>query len=302
MLKGDIKVLSNCVNKQVILITGASSGIGATLAKLLARTCSGICLVLAARRVEKLEFVATQCRKDGANVLVVPTDMTKTEEVKALASKALEHFKKVDVLVNNAGYGQLGPVELTSVKDIRNQLEVNLVSVLTLTKAIIPSMRDHGGGRIINISSVAGKIAFPFNGIYNASKFALEGVSDSLRIEVAPFNIYVSLIEPGAIKTEFFGLARQQIEQTLKRFPNNPYQKIMPKFNEVAKFYKKQAYLSDRVAEIIVRSINENKPKPRYIVAKNGRLLLFLLTIIPTCWLDRLQTKMYNLNLLKQKK
>ena len=188
---------------QVVLITGASAGIGAALAQALAARYPGVRLVLAARNVEKLEVVSAQCRQAGAEVLTLGTDMAQPEQAQALAEKAIAHFGPVDVLVNNAGYGQLGPAELIPIAACKNQLDVNVLGPLALTQALIPGMRDRGGGRIINVSSIAGRTAFPFGGLYSASKFALEALSDALRMELEPFNIHVSVIEPGPVSTNF---------------------------------------------------------------------------------------------------
>lgn len=150
--------------EQVILITGASAGIGAALAQRLATEFLGIRLVLAARNQEKLEAVAMSCQKVGADVLVVPTDLAEVEQVQALAKKALFHFGRVDALVNNAGYGQMGPIELIAPEDAQRQFAVNFHAPLVLSQALIPTMRDQGGGRIINISSLGGRLAFPAGG------------------------------------------------------------------------------------------------------------------------------------------
>src|ERR687886_1018757 len=198
--------------EQVILITGASTGIGAALARRLAAEYLGIRLVIAARNQEKLEAVATDCLKAGADVLVVPTDLAQLEQVKALAPKALERFGQVDALVNNAGYGQMGPVELISPEDAQQQFAVNFHGPLVLTQTLIPIMRDRGGGRIINVSSLGGRLAFPAGGMYSASKFALEALSDVLRMELEAFNIKVSVIVPGPVKTEFFSVAGDAVD------------------------------------------------------------------------------------------
>ena len=152
------------LSEQVILITGASTGIGAALAETLAASFMGIRLVLAARNQDKLEHIATLCRKAGADVLVVPTDLADVAQVKALADKAVEHFGRVDALVNNAGYGQMGPIELVAPEDAKRQFAVNFHGPLVLTQALIPVMRDCGGGRVINISSLGGRMAFPVGG------------------------------------------------------------------------------------------------------------------------------------------
>ena len=211
------------LSQQVVIITGASTGIGAALAQFLAKQFQGIRLVLAARNQAKLETVANYCSKSGAEVMVVPTDIAQVEQAEDLARAAILRFSRVDVLVNNAGYGQMGPVELIAAEAAKRQFEVNLLGPLALIRAVIPQMRDQGGGRIINISSIGGKMAFPFGGLYSASKFALEGISDALRMELEPFNIKVSVIEPGPVTTEFFDVAAQGVAQAVKDAQKTPY-------------------------------------------------------------------------------
>lgn len=203
------------LSEQVVLITGASTGIGAALAKILAERFKTIRLVLAARDADKLEKVASHCRQLGAEVLIVPTDLAQTDQVEALAQAAIAKFGRVDALVNNAGYGQMGPIELIHHEAAARQFQINVLAPLALIRSLIPLMRDRGGGRIINISSLGGRMAFPFGGLYSGSKFALEGLSDALRMELAPFNIKVSVIEPGPVSTDFFVAAAQAVESTV---------------------------------------------------------------------------------------
>ncbi len=195
---------------EVILITGASSGIGAALAEVLASKGSGVSLVLASRNLSALETIANKCRSHNADVLVIPTDLSKVEQVKSLAEKTIEHYGKVDVLVNNAGYGQMGPVELIPPAAAEKQFAVNFHAPLVLIQALIPSMRSHGGGKIINVSSLGGRIPFPAADMYSCSKFALEALSDVLRMELKAFNIQVSVVEPGPVVTDFFRVAWQE--------------------------------------------------------------------------------------------
>ena len=287
------------LSEQVVLITGASTGIGAALAQLLAQRFIGIRLVLAARSVEKLETVATLCRKDGAEVLTVPTDLEKIEQVEALAQAAIAHFGRVDALVNNAGYGQMGPVELIDAPAIQRQFQVNLLGPLALTRALVPMMRDSGGGRIINISSLGGRLAFPFGGLYSASKFALEGLSDALRMELAPFNIKVSVIQPGPVSTDFFVVAAQAVTETVAAPENTPYRAAFEKLKELEKQTSSRAWTSERVAEVIVQALMDRHPRPRYIAATGGKFLLFLMTkVLPTRMVDAFWQRFYGIDLV----
>ena len=284
---------------QVVLITGASAGIGAGLAKVLANRYIGIRLVLAARNVEKLAHVAEQCSKAGADVLTVPTDMAQVEQVQALAKTALDRFGRVDILVNNAGYGQMGPIELIPPAATQRQMQVNVLGAIALIQSLIPAMRDQGGGRIINISSLAGKIAFPFGGLYSASKFALEAVSDALRRELAPFNIRVSVIEPGPVSTEFFDVVDQEVDRTIKDPEHSPYRIAFKKLEDLEKQTSGRAWTSEQVATVILRAMTAQNPRPRYVAATSGDLLLFMMTkVLPTSLVDKFWQRFYGIDLV----
>ena len=287
------------LSEQVVLITGASVGIGAALARLLAEQFMGIRLVLAARSVEKLEAVATLCRKAGAEVLVVPTDLEQIEQIEALAKTAIAHFGRVDALVNNAGYGQMGPVELIPDRAVQRQFQINVLGPLALIRALVPMMRDRGGGRIINISSLGGRMAFPFGGLYSASKFALEGLSDALRMELEPFNIKVSVIEPGPVSTDFFVVAAQAVEVAVATPENTPYRVAFEKLKGLEKQTSSRAWTSERVAYVIVQALCARNPRPRYIAATGGKFLIFMMTkVLPTRIVDAFWQRFYGINLV----
>ncbi|PIG90471.1 SDR family oxidoreductase [Gloeocapsopsis sp. IPPAS B-1203] len=287
------------LSEQVVVITGASSGIGAALAQLLAQRFMGIRLVIAARNIEKLETLATLCRKAGAEVLVVSCDLENIEQVEALAQKAIAHFGRIDALVNNAGYGQMGPVELIPTAAIQRQFQVNIIGPLALIRAVIPQMRHQGGGRIINISSLGGRLAFPFGGLYSSSKFALEGVSDALRMELEPFNIKVCVIEPGPVSTNFFAAAAQAVEKSIVAPEKSPYRAAFAKLKDLEKQTSSQAWTSERVAKVIIKALSAPNPRPRYIAATGGRILLFLMTkVLPIKIVDKFWQHFYGINLV----
>jgi short-subunit dehydrogenase len=289
------------LSEQVVLITGASAGIGAALAKLLAQQFMGIRLILAARNAEKLESVATVCRKAGAEVLVVPTDLEKIEQIEALAASAIARFGRVDALVNNAGYGQMGPVELIPYQATQRQFQINLLGPLALIRALVPMMRDRGGGRIINISSLGGRMAFPFGGMYSASKFALEALSDTLRMELEPFKIKVSVIEPGPVSTDFFTVVAQEVEATVATPENTPYRAAFKKLKGLEQQTSSRAWTSERVAQVIVQALRDPHPRPRYIAATGGKFLLFMMTkVLPTRLVDAFWQRFYGINLVAQ--
>lgn len=295
-----LKYLMSSLSEKVVLITGASSGIGAALAQILAQRFMGIRLVLAARSAEKLETVATLCRKAGAEVLAVPTDLEKIEQVEALATEAIAHFGRVDALVNNAGYGQMGPVELIPHQAAKRQFEVNVLGPLALIRALVPMMRDAGGGRIINISSLGGRLAFPFGGLYSSSKFALEGLSDALRMELDPFNIKVSVVEPGPVSTDFFVVAAQAVEDSVSTPENTPYRAAFEKLKELERQTSSRSWSSDRVAEVIVQALLHRHPRPRYIAATGGKFLFLMTKVLPTRVVDAFWQRFYGIDLVAQ--
>ncbi|MBW4523655.1 MAG: SDR family oxidoreductase [Phormidium tanganyikae FI6-MK23] len=285
------------MSPQVVLITGASAGIGAALAQVLADRFPNIRLVLAARSVDKLEKIADRTRQAGAEVLIVATDMGQPEQVKALAKTAIDKFGRVDVLVNNAGYGQMGPVELIPIEAVQRQFQVNVIGAIGLIQEVIPVMRDQGGGKIINVSSLGGRIAFPFCGMYSASKFALESLSDSLRRELEPFNIRVSVIEPGPVSTEFFEVVEREVDTTMPNGKNTPYRAAFENLENLDKLTKSQAWSSERVANVIVKAIVARHPRSRYIAATAGGLTVFMMTkVLPTWIVDRFWQKFYGID------
>ncbi|HEY9624498.1 MAG TPA: SDR family oxidoreductase [Crinalium sp.] len=291
--------MSNSLAKQVILITGASTGIGAALAELLAQRYSGISLVLAARSLEKLDAIAERCRKAGADVLTVSIDISQTDAAIALAQKALQHFGRVDALINNAGYGQMGALELISPEFAERQFAVNVLGPLALTRTLIPAMREQGQGRIINISSLGGRLAFPLGGLYSASKFAIEGLSDTLRMELSPFNIRVSVVEPGPVRTPFLDVIKQGVEQSAPDAQKTPYRAAYEKLERLEQQLDRQAWTSEQVAEVVVKALCDRHPRPRYIAATGGNILIFLMTkVLPTWIVDVFWKRFYGVDLV----
>jgi len=186
----------------VVIITGASAGIGKAYAYAFAE--QGCDLVLAARSKEKIDILADEIRqKYNVKVLSVPTDVSIEEQAKNLINISLEQFDHIDILINNAGIGSYGYIHETSVNDMKKIMDVNFWGMVHCTHAILPSMIRRRKGRIVNVSSVVGKMAMPVMGPYSATKFAMEGFSDSLRIEMKKYGIGVTVICPTSTKTEF---------------------------------------------------------------------------------------------------
>jgi short-subunit dehydrogenase len=192
------------IKGKVVVVTGASSGIGEATAREFGK--EGARVVLAARRVERLEALAQEIQAMGtsAETLVVPADLSKLEDIKSLIDQTLERFGRIDVLVNNAGFGRLDWLEkLDPVKDIKSQFDVNVLGVIQTTRQALPVMIKQRSGHIINMCSMAGLVATPTYTIYAACKHAVHGFSEALRREVKPWGIDVSMIYPGGVTTEF---------------------------------------------------------------------------------------------------
>jgi NADP-dependent 3-hydroxy acid dehydrogenase YdfG len=192
--------------KRVAIIAGASSGIGWETALAYARKKWAV--VLAARRADRLEELAQRCRREGGEALAVPTDVARQEQVEALVARAAESFGRIDVMVNNAGFGLGGRVHEISDRQMRDIFDVNFYGVFYGCKAVAPVMIRQRSGHIFNVSSVIGKRGTPLNGAYCATKFAVAGLTESMRVELAAWNVRVTLVCPGLTDTEFFDHVR----------------------------------------------------------------------------------------------
>ena len=194
--------MMNDLKGKIVLITGASSGFGEDAARLFAR--EGCTVVLAARRIDRLQRLATSIQQEGGQAFAVPVDIADRKEIELSVGTILELFGQIDILFNNAGFGRLNWHErLSPERDIETLIQVNLLGTIQMTRAVLPGMLLCHHGHIINMSSVAGWIAAPTYTIYSASKFGVRAFTDALRREVAPFGIRVSAIYPGPAKTEF---------------------------------------------------------------------------------------------------
>ncbi len=183
--------MSSSLKGKVVLITGASSGFGEDTARRFAK--EGCKVVLAARRLDRLQKLVDEIQKAGSEAIAVPVDVTQREEIEVMVKSALDVYGQIDILFNNAGFGRLDWLEnLDTTRDIETQVDVNLLGVIQVTRAVLPYMLKQGYGHIINMSSVAGWIAAPLYTIYSATKFGVRAFTDALRREVTPFGIKVS--------------------------------------------------------------------------------------------------------------
>lgn len=253
--------------KKVILVTGASSGMGKEMALQLVK--EGYTVYGAARRVEKMQDIL----QNGGHVLAL--DITEEVSMVKAVQQIIIEQGRIDVLLNNAGYAIYGAVEDTTLDDARRQFEVNLFGLARITQLVLPHMREKKSGTIINISSMGGKMYTPLGAWYHATKHALEGWSDCLRLELKQFGIHVVVIEPGVIRTEFADVMAQPM---LKRSGNTVYA-ILAKAvaNATENTYKEAASSPPTlVAQTVSRVVKTQEPKTRYVVGKRARLLLFI--------------------------
>jgi len=275
---------------RVVIVTGASSGIGEAAARRLAR--GGFRVVAAARRIARLEAMAKELAAGGAEVLPLAIDLAEESATHELVERTLETFGRIDVLVNNAGYSPASAVEQLSRDDLRHTFDVNLISQLQLVSEIVPVMREQGGGRIINIGSMAASVAAPMAVVYSATKAGIEAASQCLRLELLPWNITVSLIIPGFVATEAFETAKNQ-GRSLREDPANPYRPLMFDLEDFANDQLRGALSPDDVARVIERAATARRPKGRYFAPRQGRMQRGLLGLIPDRLRDRLLLQMY---------
>jgi NAD(P)-dependent dehydrogenase (short-subunit alcohol dehydrogenase family) len=268
------------MKQKVILITGASSGIGYDTATRLAR--QGHKVYGAARRIDKMQPLK--------ELGVTPIKMDVTDDASMIAgvNAVMEAEGRIDVLVNNAGYGYFGAIENVSMEEARKQLEVNVFGLARLTQLVIPHMRKQGSGRIVNLASIAGKLALYFGGWYHVSKFAVEGFSDALRIELKPFGIDVVIIEPGGIRTEWGIIAADHLAESSKGTVYE--QAALNEANAMKYTYTRAKLLSNPsvIAKAICKGVNRRHPKARYRTGMGSHSLVFLHWLLPSKWWDRL--------------
>jgi NAD(P)-dependent dehydrogenase (short-subunit alcohol dehydrogenase family) len=256
-----------------VLITGCSTGIGRATAERLAR--NGLTVYATARKLDSIaDLQAAGCR-------TLALDVTDEESMRAAVAAVEEAEGAVGALVNNAGYSQSGAVETVPLDEVRRQFETNVYGLLRMCQLVLPAMRREGRGRIVNVSSMGGKLTFPGGGIYHATKYAVEAISDAMRFEVRGFGVYVSVIEPGLIKTNFAETAVDSVSED-----EGPY----AKFNSAVQASTAGVYDSalgklgggpETVAKAIERAITARRPKTRYPVTASARFFMTQRALLP---------------------
>ena len=252
---------------KVALVTGSSSGIGFETCLALAR--DGFHTFASMRDTKKAPPLQEAAKKENLNIEIIPLDVDKGDSIKSAVSKIISKVGRIDVLVNNAGYGLFGCVEDVPVDDFKKQFETNFFGIITIIQEIAPIMRKQGSGFIVNISSVAGRIGFPASPAYISSKFALEGLSECLRYELDQFGVKTIIIEPGVIKTSFYSSM-----QVVKPKNGSPYKDITDKVVSGVKMMSEMGTAPAEVAKTVVKSINDKDPLPRYVVGTDAAMFL----------------------------
>jgi len=266
------------MSKSVALVTGASSGIGRATALRLAAL--GFTVHAAARRVERMSDLANH------GIHVESLDVTDDGSMVTVVDKIVSEHGRIDILVNNAGYGSYGAVEDVPIAEARRQFDVNLFGLARLTQLVLPHMRAQRDGYIVNISSMGGKIWEPLGGWYHAAKFAVEGLSDCLRAEVAEFGIKVVVVEPGSITSEWATISADNLEAISADTPYRGQAKL------IARGLRKSdtSFLASEpevVAEAIGKAVQRTKPRTRYPVGGGARTFLFAHRVLTDRGFDR---------------
>lgn len=253
--------------KKVALITGASSGIGESAAILLHK--AGFKVYGAARRVEKMKSM------EEKGISTIALDITEEDSIVKCVNTILEKEGSIDVLVNNAGYGSYGAIEDVPMEEARRQFDVNIFGLARLTQLVLPKMRENRFGKIVNISSMGGKVFTPFGAWYHATKHALEGWSDCLRLETKKFGIDVVVVEPGGIKTPWGQIAADNLKKTSG---SGAYAEAANKAAEgTAKMYSSNRLTHpDVIGKVILKAVTARKPQRRYVKGMGARPAIFI--------------------------
>ncbi|WP_438353096.1 oxidoreductase [Microbacterium sp. CJ88] len=270
--------------RPVAIVTGASSGIGAATALRLA--ADGYDVHAGARRVDRMAALAER------GIRVHALDLTDDASMKSLVEEVLGEHGRIDALVNNAGYGAYGAFEEVPLAEARRQIEVNLFGLARLTQLVVPTMRAQRRGTIVNVSSIGGKITTPLGSWYHASKFAVEGLSDALRLELGGFGVRVVVIEPGAIATEWGGIAR---DSAIAASADGPYGRMVTSAMATLAGSESTGRASspEVVADAISRAVRARRPRTRYAVGSGARPILLVRRIASDRMFDRLVARAF---------
>lgn len=277
------------LEQKIVLITGCSSGMGLATAVYLASKEYKVYASM--RNLKKKDNLLLEAKKAGVTVRVVQLDVNEEQSIKSAVSTVLKKEGRIDVLVNNAGFGSAGFLEDFSIEEIRDQFETNFFGLVRLIKEVLPIMRKQKQGHIVNISSIGGKIAFPAISIYSASKFAVEALTESLRVELASFGIKTTAIEPSGIKTNFNSSAKAAKKS---EDPSSPYYEYFKRFKKnIEKISQNNSVEPIVVAKTIYSAIISENPKRSYPAGKGARILFILKSLLPNSVFEKIMNKQF---------
>lgn len=255
--------------EKVVLITGASSGIGLHTAKLFqTKNWKVAATMREPERADELQKIV--------DVACIRLDVTDVVSIRSAIAETIEKFGRIDAVVNNAGYGLLGPFEAASEEQVRRQFEINVFGLMNVCREVLPHFREQNGGQIVNVTSMGGRTVFPFSSLYNATKWAVEGFTESLQYELDPFNIRLKLIEPGPINTDFYSRS----QEVAKKEGLSVYDHYSTKFLAFMSKAGSEAPDGSVVAQVIYDAVTDGSRRLRYPVNTKG--LLFLRSILPS--------------------
>jgi short-subunit dehydrogenase len=263
-----------CSMNKVVLITGASSGMGKVPAQFLAK--NGYTVYGAARRIGMMH---------NLGIKVLEMDLTDDDSMQGGIAEIIKREGRIDILINNAGLGTFGAVEDVPIAEAKYQMEVNVFGLARLIQLVLPHMRKQQSGKIVNITSTGGKLASPLGGWYHASKYAVEGLSDSLRMEIKQFGIDVIVIEPGAVKSEWGDIAMKSLKELSA---GKAYSVLAEKINGLSDKLKPKNAEPEVIAKLILKAITADKPKTRYHAGYMAGAILFMRKILTDKQFDAL--------------
>lgn len=280
--------MNQTLKKQpVAFVTGASSGFGLLTSVALAG--EGYRVLASMRDLDKRGRLEAAAKEAGVTdqIEIIQLDVTDFSAAETVIQNVIEEYGQIDLLVNNAGYAAGGFTEELAVEEWQRQFETNFFGLVAVTKAVLPSMRVRRSGKIVNISSISGRIGFPSMGPYVASKFAVEGFSESLRLEMLPYGVHVVLVEPGSYKTEIWSKGLDAVSIN----PNSPYDKEMERILKYVNHVADTAPYPDQVIQQILHVAKSPYPKLRYPVGKGVKLGIVLKNVLPWKWWERMVMK-----------
>jgi NAD(P)-dependent dehydrogenase (short-subunit alcohol dehydrogenase family) len=277
--------LEEIMSSAVALVTGASSGIGEATARRLRGL--GYTVYAAARRVDRMAGLA------DAGIHPVRADLTDDADLVALVDRIIADTGRIDVLVNNAGYGSYGSLEDVPLDEARRQMEINVFALARLTQLVLPHMRAQRSGRVINVSSMGGKFGEPLGGWYHATKFAVEGLSDSIRPELSPFGIQVVVIEPGAIRTEWGQIAADNLLATSGQGQYAEHAQLVAGVLGSTSSLAERASSPDVVADAIAKAVTARRPRTRYAIGSGAKPMVVASRFLTDRTKDRMMVLFY---------